>query len=137
MEINFKQVRDGHSDGLILWVCHFNQPYLKNKPIRKVPPTKVMVCSNTELPENKRVYYSNSHFVPLNKNGDKLKRIIALADNTSNRYSSGEPLFIFDNECECRAKWDEQINKHIERVDQYLKDERVQWESEKIKLKKL
>jgi len=64
MRYDTKEVRDGKLDGEIVWICHYHRPYLRKKPLRNVPPTKVLIRPLSDLPENKTVYYSHSFFSP-------------------------------------------------------------------------
>ncbi len=121
--MNTKEIREGKHNGKTVWICHYHRPYLGDKPLRCVPPTKVLVRSNSELPKNKNIYYSQSHFVVLNKKGLPLKKILSPVDNTGYRSRSGTPLFTFDNERDCEISWNEQIDEHLKAFKEY---ERVQ-----------
>ena len=96
-----KKIKEGDT----LWITdfRFGSDGALNKPIRHVKPTKVKLVSNSELPKNKTVYYSNYHFRPINKNGETSKsRIIAPYDNTGYRSYTGVSLNIFTDEKECK-----------------------------------
>lgn len=95
-----------------VWICDYrlgNRPL--DKPIRHVKPMEVKIISNSELPKNKRVYYSNHHFRPLNKNGTVSSRIIPPYDTTGYRGYTGVSLNIFINEKECRNFYKKQCEK--------------------------
>jgi hypothetical protein len=100
----FKEYEKECKIGEIVWICdfRFNNEFFK-KPIRKVLPTKVIVCSNDDLPKRKTVYYSEVHFKKLNKNGEPLKSsVIGPYDNTGYRSYPGVSVNIFKSEMECR-----------------------------------
>ena len=109
-EINAKQillvaeVKKGSHNGEYLWICDFRFNDYSKKAIRHVTPQKVLVRSNSEAPD-KRIYYSESHFVGLNKAGEPLKSIIIpIVDNTGYRSLHGTSVQVFEtcNECiEC------------------------------------
>ena len=105
MQISTTEVRDGKHNDRTVWICHYNQPDLSKKPLRNISPTKCLIVSNDELPKNKTVYYSHSHFRPLNAKGKPLSRIISPVDNTGFRTRCGNELFVFDNEHECIEEW--------------------------------
>jgi len=91
----------GYNLGDIVWVCdyRFNNEMLK-KPIRHVPPTKVMIACATET--GKHIYYSSFYFQKLNKKDEPIKSsVIALFDNTGYRFCTGTGLRIFYTEKEC------------------------------------
>lgn len=95
-------------DGKTVWICDYRINNFDEKPIRKVLPQKVVIRSNAET--KKRVYYSESHFAPLSKKGQPLKKVIPLFDNTGFRYRTGTPLNVFTTEKECRSHFLEQCN---------------------------
>ena len=113
MRIDTGDIRDGLLIGRIVWVCDFRQPDLNKKAIRHVKPTKVAVRSNNELPKNKRVYYSLTHFSPVNKKGKVTARIISPVDNTGSRSRSGDEINVFDNEADCKQYYKNQCAKII------------------------
>ena len=104
-------LQTNYKTGDIVWVCdyRFNNRMVE-KPIRHIKPTKVIVCSNGDLPKNKRVYYSNVHFKPLNKKGLPIKsKVIAPYDNTGFRSYAGVALEVFLNKEECFSHYREVI----------------------------
>lgn len=105
MSLLTKEVQNGSIDGKEVWVCQYNQPDLNKKPLRNVPPTKCIVVSNDELPKNKTVYYSKSHFRPIGNNGKVLSKIISPVDNTGFRFKQGNPINTFYSESECIERW--------------------------------
>lgn len=121
MQIETKEVREGLHDGKTVWICHYNQPSLDKKPLRHVKPTRCLVCPNEELPKNKRVYYSKSHFRPLNVIGNKLSNVLSPVDNTGYRSSIGNELFVFDNEQECVECYNSQVSAVIQMVVDRMK----------------
>ena len=66
-----------------------------------------MVRSNQET--KKRIYYSESHFVTLKKNGEPSSKVIPLYDNTGFRSYKGVPVKVFDNIAECKAQWNDDL----------------------------
>jgi hypothetical protein len=137
MVINIKEITNGNLDGQIVWICHYNRPDMNKKALRNVPPTKVIVRCNDNLPAGKRIYYSESHFCALNKDDKPTSKVIAPFDNTGYRSYPGNPLFVFDNESDCNAKWQEQLNAHIEVLDELISSAGKHWQDEKIKLETL
>jgi hypothetical protein len=107
MEIDISNIRNGSMNGEIVFICDYRRPDLDKKAIRNVPPTKVMIRSNSET--KKRIYYSESHFVTLKKDGSPSSKVIPLFDNTGFRSYTGEPLKVFDNEAECIAQWNDDL----------------------------
>ena len=117
MKIDIKEITSGSRDGEVVWVCdfRFNKYRKATKPLRHVKPTEVIVVCNESLPKNKTVYYSESHFLPLNKQGDPIKsKIIAPFDNTGYRALTGTPLNIFTDEAECKSHYKKQCDDIIE-----------------------
>lgn len=101
MKINIEDITSGKLD--------YRKPNIHEKPIRLVEPQKVLVRSNTETKD--RVYYSESHFVILNKNSELTKKIIKPFDNTGYRSYTGVALNVFDNEQECIKFFHKQIDE--------------------------
>lgn len=132
--IETKSMRNGEIDGKIVWICHYNRPDLSKKPLRNIPPTRVLVCSNSELPKNKRVYYSESHFRPINKDGKPTSRIISPVDNTGYRMYCGNELFVFENESDCIKCWNDQLKSHIELIQHKIDNAKSYWEGQKEEL---
>ena len=118
MVLNFKDVAEGKLNGKIVWICDYNYPVLRDsKPLRNVPPTRVLIRDNSETTKN--IYYSESHFVVLNKDGGATKKVHALFDNTGFRHRTGNPLHIFDTQNECEAKYVELLKTVMLRLEQY------------------
>ena len=124
-------MRNGQHDGKVLWICDYNQPDPYKKPLRCVAPTKVMVKSNFELPKNKRVYYSDSHFSPINAKGTVLRKIIKPVDQTGHRSYIGNELHVFDTEVECNDLWDALIDKACDVFDDLIANSAARWQKEK------
>ncbi|MGL4751436.1 MAG: hypothetical protein ACRCXB_03290 [Aeromonadaceae bacterium] len=112
-----KKVRGGELDGARLWVCHFNKPDIEKKALRNVPPTFVEVVCNNNLPKGKKIYYSASHYVAINKNGSLSSKVISPVDNTGYRSHFGNMLLTFVDEAECRAAWKNMIYEYIDRLE--------------------
>jgi len=134
MQIPTKEIRDGSHNGKVYFICHYNRPDMHKKSLRSVPPTKCLVTSNEELPDNKRVYYSESHFVPYTNAGKLSKKVISPVDNTGYRSHVGNELFVFDNYEECSDEWNSQINKHLLVIDDIIANVKQQWIIEKQNL---
>lgn len=98
-----------------VWICDYRYNDIQEKAIRHVRPQEVVVVSNTELPKNKRVYYSEFHFRPIGKNGKQLSKIIAPYDNTGYRFNTGVSLNIFLSKDEC-------INYYLEQCEKIKED---------------
>lgn len=121
MEIKTAEIARGSSwVGKVLWICDYRRPDLDKKPIRHVPPTKVILLSNENLPANKRIYYSENHFVKLNSKGMPSSTIIPLFDNTGYRSNTGTPLNVFDNEQECIDCYNKQADEIIKALDEKI-----------------
>lgn len=88
-----------------VWICDYRFETVANKPIRHVVPQKVVIEDNSNLPANKKIYYSSIHFLPLGKNGKPKKQVIAPFDNTGYRGYTGVSLQIFATEKECREAY--------------------------------
>jgi len=97
MKIDIKEIIDGKKNGEKIWICDFRfSDYGHTKPLRHVKPTQVIIVGNSELPKNKTVYYSESHFLALNKKGEPMKsKIIKPFDNTGQRSYTGVALNAF------------------------------------------
>ena len=134
MEIDVRNIQDGNFDDNIVWICHYHRPDLDKKPLRNVPLTRVIVCSNDELPPKKTVYYSKSHFRPLNAKNKPTAKIISPVTNTGFRSRSGIPLHVFTNEAECIASWNKQLAAHESMVDERIATVEDYWKAEKLKL---
>lgn len=101
-----------------VWVCdyRFNNEYIK-KPIRHVPPTKVMIDSNENT--KKRVYYSDHHFKALNKKDEPTSKVIAPFDNTGFRSYTGIPVQVFYTEEEAQEYYQ---NRKAEIKEEAIKE---------------
>jgi len=89
-------IANGQHNGEFVYICdirHSGNPF--DKFVRHVPPQRVFIRSNSEAPANKRIYYSESHFVKLKRNGDPGATIIPLFDNTGYRSSTGTAVQVF------------------------------------------
>ena len=109
MKIETKDIRDGKHVGEVVWLCHYLHPDLNKKPLRNIPPTKVLVRSNEELPKNKRVYYSETHFSPIKKDGSPKATVISPVDNTGYRAYCGNELNVFTEKDECVEQWEKDV----------------------------
>lgn len=135
MRIETKAVREGKHIGETVWICHYNRPDLHKKPLRNIPPTRVRVVCNEELPKSKRVYYSSTHFRPVNSDGSKITaRVISPVDNTGYRTRAGNELHVFADEKSCKDAWNEQLNEHIKRLQVIENQAAEYWKGEKDSL---
>ncbi len=137
MRIDAKDVRNGSHLGLTVWVCHYLRPDLDKKPLRNIPPTKCVIVSNDELPKNKTVYYSKSHFVPIGKDGKRKSTVISPVDNTGYRMRPGNELNVFDNEQECIDQWHEELKIVIDSLDDKIANSQARWQEQKNETFKL
>ena len=104
MRIEPKEIIDGKMNGQYVWICdHRAGDDIANKPIRHVEPQQVLIRSNEET--KKRIYYSESHFAPLNTKGLPTSATVGLYDNTGYRAYRGVALQVFDNSQECRTEY--------------------------------
>ena len=108
MELVTKEIREGKHLGEIVWITHYSQPDLDKKALRNVPPTKCLI--QPEETAGKKVYYSETYFAPIGKNGEPTKRVISPVDNTGYRSHCGNELFVFTTEAEANEQWNEQVN---------------------------
>lgn len=107
---NWKDVENEIEVGKRYWVCDYRLNLEGDfRPVRGIMPTYVEVRSNEELPSTKNIYYSNVHFVEINKKGELSKRIIAPFDNTGYRSYTGIGLNIFEKEEDCISFFNNQI----------------------------
>jgi hypothetical protein len=118
MKIDLKEMTEGSNlVGKLVWICDYRREDLGKKAIRHVRPQEVLVRSNSELPENKRVHYSNNHFVSLTKKGTPSSTVIPVFDTTGYRSFEGVALNIFDNQQECIEHYNKQADDIIKRLD--------------------
>lgn len=116
--IEIKEITEGKRDGEYVWICDFRYNHYGEKPIRHIKPIKVLIRNNSET--SRRIYYSNSHFVGLNKkNLPIFSKIIPPFDNTGYRMCAGTPLNCFENEKECVSFYKNQIKKAIKGLSTY------------------
>ena len=136
MKIETIEVRNGNHNGETVYICHFNKPDLNKKALRNLQPTKCVVRPTSELPTNKRVYYSKSFFSPLNKNGEAIKsKIISPVDTTGYRSYCGNELFVFTTDAECNREWNKQVGKYMARLEDHMRTVMGTLENEMSELK--
>ena len=136
MKIETKAVRGGKHIGKKVWICHYNRPDMHKKPLRNLPPTEVLIRSIDELPKGKRVYYSEVFFSPLNKKGEPLSKVISPVDNTGHGGYCGNEIYIFNNEKECVAHWNTQLNNYFVKLDELIFTAADSWRRQKEDLLK-
>ncbi|MCR8641392.1 hypothetical protein NV379_01870 [Paenibacillus sp. N1-5-1-14] len=115
--MHYHECRDKLVVGDFVYICDYRFKDINNKAIRHIKPVKVIVCSNEDLPKNKRVYYSEHHFKPVDKNGKVKAQIIAPYDNTGYRFHTGTSLNIFFNERDCVKKYKNQCLEILEQFN--------------------
>lgn len=130
--MNFKEAKEKIKVGEHVYICDYRFNSIDDKPIRHIQPMKVVVCSNDDLPKNKRVYYSDIHFRPVGENDKIQSRIIAPFDNTGYRAYTGVSLNIFYDEKECKEFYRQQCNKNIAEFSKAMVD-KVEYYKKKIK----
>jgi len=118
-----------------VWICHYLQPDIDKKPLRSVPPTRVIIRSNDELPCNKTVYYSAVHFSPLGAKGQALARVISPVDNTGFRSRSGNSLCVYTTEAECVASWNAQLSEVMARLKEKEQSAAKEWREKRFVLR--
>jgi hypothetical protein len=133
-EVNTKAVQQGLLNGKIVWICDYSQPDLNKKPLRNVKPTKCIVVCNGELPKNKTIYYSESHYRALNKKGEPVGRPISPVDNTGFRSHQGSPLNTFEKKDDCIRSWNGMLSEVHKRLQDKLEnaEETIKIEIDKI-----
>ena len=136
MQISTTEIRQGHHNGKSVWICHYLQPDLNKKPLRNVKPIQVLIVSNEELPTNKRVYYSASHFRPITRKGTS-STIISPVDNTGYRSIAGNELYAFDNEDECLLCFEQQVKEVQSRISVEIETCVQKWTNMKSALETL
>lgn len=137
MEIDIKEITDSSVwIGKRVWICDFRQPDLNKKPIRHVQPIEVEVCSNEDLPKNKRIYYSENHFRKIGAKG-LTKDIIPVFDNTGYRSFAGTPVKAFDNQQECYAAYNVMADSIVNELDDRMSVVLKQLQAEKNDILKL
>ena len=86
------------------------------------------------LRDDKRVYYSETHFVPYSKKGKLLNKVISPVDNTGFRSREGNDLFVFTTEKECIEEWNKQIDECCERIKEKERSIVMELQEERMKL---
>ncbi len=118
-ELDYKLISTGGYNNKFVWIFDLRYTDFNKKPIRKVLPQRVFVRSNEET--KKKIYYSSSHFVRLNKHGDPVSsKIIALFDNTGYRSYTGNPLRIFNDEHECKMAFQATCNNLAKEFEKWV-----------------
>lgn len=117
MNVDHKEVTNGSRNGETLFVCAYLRPDRNKKPIRSLAPIEVKIMDNSTT--SKPVYYSESHFRPIGKNGEVTSRVIPVFDNTGFRSRTGNPLNIFTTEKEAIECWNELAQKEIDDLEAY------------------
>ncbi|PIH59033.1 hypothetical protein [Paenibacillus sp. LK1] len=120
--MNHLEFRSKAKIGDVVWICDYRYNDVDNKAIRHIPPKKVVVISNEDLPKNKKVYYSDFHFREVKGNEKLSSAVIAPYDNTGYRAYAGVSLSIFRTKEGC-------VNHYLKQCLDNLK----QFEEAKVK----
>jgi hypothetical protein len=91
------------------------------KPVRKIPPTKVKIVSNNDLPKGKKIYYSDIHFRPINANKTVSSRVIPPYDNTGHRSYTGVGVRVFLTMEACEQQYLEFAKEMKSHIDNYAR----------------
>ena len=121
MKYNIKNITTGGMNGKIVYISHFNKPDFDKKPIRNLSPRKVIILSNSELPKNKKIYYSESHFRAVNKAEKVLSTVYPVFDNTGDRARTGEPVNVYSTIEECILDYNCDVRDAYNSMQLYLK----------------
>ena len=114
--IDFKEITDGKWDNKKVWICDYRWTDYNKKAARKIFPKQVYVKSNNDNP-SKRIYYSNSHFQDINKDGKALKSKVTVPfDTTGYRSYAGIPLNAFETEEECKLFFRNQVREAVKEL---------------------
>jgi len=115
-----EDVRNGKLNGQMVWICDLRYDNYGDKPIRHIRPTKALVRDNKETTKN--IYYSESHFVELNKKDEPIKsKVHSVFDSTGFRSRTGTPLQVFNNEADCRKAYTSQVSVAIHGLENHKK----------------
>lgn len=125
--IDIEKVTDGSMDGKVVWICHYNQPDLNKKPLRNLPPTKVIIRPKAEYPKSRDLYYSQSFFSPITDDGKILKKHYSPGDNTGFRYRSPNFVSVSDSRLQIEKVWSDQLIEVIERVQIEIDSAALGW----------
>jgi len=116
--INITDITSGKLNGKFVWICDLRYNNYSDKPIRHIKPIRVLIRGNDKT--KKTIYYSESHFIGLNKTGVPVEsKIYAPFDNTGFRSRTGIPLNCFDNEDECFKFYKKQLGLAINGLNDY------------------
>lgn len=119
--MDIENITNGSMNGEYVWICDYRYKDISEKPIRHIRPQKVLVRSNDET--KKRIYYSESHFIGLNKKNEPVKsKVIPVFDATGYRSYTGVPVNVFDNEKDCNEKYVSQCAKAESQLDEWIKE---------------
>lgn len=114
--IEIEKITDGSMNGKTVWICHYNQPDLNKKPLRNIPPTKVIIRPKEEYPKSRTLYYSESFFSPIHTDGSVLKKYYSPGDNTGFRYRPPNFVSASYSRLDIEKVWSDQIIDVIDRV---------------------
>lgn len=119
MEIEINKITEGEMNNKEAWVCDLRYNDFNKKPIRHIKPTKVLIRSNEFT--KKTIYYSESHFVALNKKGEPTTKVIGVYDTTGYRSFRGTALACYDTKKECIKHYDIQVTDAVTGLKEYKK----------------
>ena len=126
MKYNIVEITEHGVGGKEVWICDYRRNDVNSKAQRHVKPTKVVLLSKYDYEaagkDFGRVYYSKYAFVQLNKKGEpQYSKKIAPYDTTGFRSFAGIGVNVFDNEAECVAYYNEQVQTVIDMIDNRLR----------------
>lgn len=112
--ISISCITNGSMNNKIVFVCDYRRPDKNKKPIRNVPPTRVVIIpSDHPVLKDKPVYYSDSVFSVPKMDDTPTSKIIKVFDNTGYRSFTGVPLNVFETYSECAIHWQSMIKEEI------------------------
>ncbi|MCK5616779.1 hypothetical protein KAR91_83735 [Candidatus Pacearchaeota archaeon] len=100
--------------GMKLWACDLRYGNYNEKPYRSVAPAEFLF-SKVDV---KRVWNKRFHLLKLNKSGEPLKTQVQIFPNVIG--STGMPIYLYDSESECRAKYIELCEKAQEGLTEQM-----------------
>lgn len=131
--IDIKDVMNGKYNGKMIYICDYRFNDVNDKPIRFILPQKVLVVSAKDV--DKRIYYSESCFLALNKKGEPTSKVIPVVDNTGFRSISGTPCRTFETMEECLTSFKEMVRENIKKIDDWKNNQDIRY-SELVKKNK-
>jgi len=128
--INIQDISDGGYNGKMVYICDYRFNDVNDKPIRFIIPQKVLVVSSKDV--DKRIYYSDSCFLVLNKKDEPTKKIISIFDNTGFRSFPGIPCKVFSTMEECTTEFKKMVQENIKQIEVWKNNQDIRY-SELVK----